>query len=746
MSVSTNLLSANTSGIETDASGWTAGASTTIAQTGTKWRTGAKSLLLTRTGTAGPASATTATRIAVTAGSTYTAYAYYALVVAAAGRTATVRIDWWAGSTGGTALSSATSPVTTLANSIAWNVNTPPIVIATAPTGAAYASMTVAVDGLGASEQACMDDAAVGPVSLLAGNLLSYAAQGVEQDASAWSAWYGLTVGRSSTAAAEGAWSLLLTSTLAGNAQCGGASSVTTTPGTDYVGYASVQPGTADIPFVIDLRWHDASDTYLGTTTSSTWTGLPAGSWSRVAVTGPAPAGAVKARLVLRPQATASGQTWLCDQMGIHAATPEAGNLLTYGQASMEGGVSPWTAVGGGTIVASTAQAAAGSLSLVLTCTGAADAVVSLATPVPVTAGQAYRVRPTVRPPVDSLPYTVRLDWLNSGGQTIRQTSSGIIAGPATAWTASFTSDLAPVGAVSVRPSIVRSGASAGEVWYVDRVYLAAGGLAAWAEPSTAGYGAVVHVQGLSTDGRNRWGLWRTTPDGAQTPVRGYSGDLTAETTTGDTAVVEDYEAPLGVAVAYYVKAWTAPAGADWTAYSVDWLTLPHPDELAVVLKDPALPARNLKATVTTMPVWKRAARQGVHDIRGRARPVILTDVRASRTGNVAVSTATDVERQALVWLLSSGNTLLAQWPASWGEPDTYIQVGDLDEARPSDYAPQPDREWTLALTEVDRPIGGLVGTAGRTWQTVRDGYGTWADVLAGARTWLDVLTGVGGS
>ncbi len=132
--------------------------------------------------------------------------------------------------------------------------------------------------------------------------------------------------------------------------------------------------------------------------------------------------------------------------------------------------------------------------------------------------------------------------------------------------------------------------------------------------------------------------------------------------------------------------------------------------------------------------------------MRGRARPVVLTDVRAARTGTLTLTTATDAQRQALWWLLESGHTLLAQWPASWGIGDLYLQVGDAEENRISDYAPQPDREFVLAVTEVDRPVGALVGSAGRTWQSVLDTNTTWADVLARSRTWLDVLTGVQGS
>ncbi|MFD0276178.1 hypothetical protein ACFVHB_20055 [Kitasatospora sp. NPDC127111] len=741
MSVSTNLLSASVSDVETTTTGWSAGTNTTLAL-GTRGYTGSASLKLTATAT-NTVSATTVTRVAVTAGQVYTAYGYAALETAATGRSVNVFIAWYNAPSGGSPLSYSTSPSSSLANSTAFQTP-PPILIATAPAGATYAVVGINVMGLTAGQAALFDAVALGLPALISGNLMTYAAQSVEQDGSAWTALAGATVTRSSTAALEGWWSLLATSTASSGTADVGTTAVPVTAGTEYLAYAWVHPGQTGTVSA-ELRWQDASSSPVGTAAVGSWPSLPSGNWTRVGVAGSAPTGATKAQLVIRAASSAVGQTWLIDQAAAVQVTNEPGNLIGYGPYSMEGGVGGWTASGGGSIAASTAQAAEGSTSLALTCTGTADAVVSLA-PIPVTAGQAYRFRPSVRPPVDGLTYTVRLDWVNAGGQTIRQTSSGITAGSSSTWTYSYTSDLAPTGAVSVRPSIVRSGASPGEVWYVDKAFLAAGGLAAWAEPTTAGYGAVIHVQGLTTDGRNRWGLWRTTPDGMQTPVRGYSGDLVSETTTGDATIVEDYEAPLGVPVAYYLKAWTAPAGTDWTAYTVDWLTLQHPDPLCVVLKDPALPARNLRAVVTTMPTWKRAARQGAHSIRGRARPVILTDVRSSRTGSVVLSTATDTERQALVWLLESGHTLLAQWPPGWGEADVYLQVGDLDEGRPSDYSLQPDREWTLALTEVDRPIGGLVGSAGRTWQTVKDSRATWAEVLAGSRTWLDVLTGVGGS
>ncbi len=741
MAVTTNLLAANVSDIETDASGWTAGTNTTVAQSTTKAYTGTKSLSLTRTTSGGAASATTAARVAVTAGSVYTAYAFFALVVAAAGRTATVRIDWWTASSGGTAISSATSPAATLASSTAFQTP-PPILIATAPATTAYASVTVTVSGMSTSEVVAVDAIALGPPALITGNGLDYATQSVEQDATTWTAWTGATLARSSTAAVEGWWSLQATSTGAGSAQIA-SPVVATTPGAEYVGYVSVRPATAGLTMTARLWWGDSGGSFLALTDLA-WPSLPAATWTRCGVSGVAPAGAAQVRLVLVPTATATGQVWLFDQAFARQAVNEAGNLLDYARYGGEVSAAGWTATGG-TLAQSTAQSAEGTASFALTCTGTVDAVVSLATAVPVTAGQAYTVRPFVRPPAAGGTYVVRMAWLNSGGATIRQTSATWTS-TAGSWTSSSTVDLAPVGAVSLRPSIVRSGSTAGDVWYLDKILITAGGLAAWAEPSTGGYGALVHLQGLTTGSRTRWGLWRTTADGTQTPVRGYGGDQTSVTTTGDVNVVEDYEAPLGVPVTYYVKAWTAPTGTDWIAYTSAALTIAHPNALGVVLKDPALPSRNLVAVVTSVPTWQRAARQGSHVVRGRARPVILTDVRSSRTGSLVLSTQTDAERDAMWWLLESGHTLLAQWPATWGMGDVYVQVGDVSEGRPSDYAPQSDREWTLALTEVDRPIGGLVGSAGRTWQTVKDGYATWADVLAKYRTWLGVLTGVEGT
>jgi hypothetical protein len=227
----------------------------------------------------------------------------------------------------------------------------------------------------------------------------------------------------------------------------------------------------------------------------------------------------------------------------------------------------------------------------------------------------------------------------------------------------------------------------------------------------------------------------------AAQPVRGWLGDLTSQTITGDIAVATDYEAPLGVPVQWRVIL-LDPSGVARMSYTSDPVTL-DAETTDVWLKDPGLPQRSVRVTVATpMPTWSRAARQGVNQVRGRALPVAISDVRAGKTGDLTVVTETDADREALWWVLESGSTLLIQWPPAWGEDDIYVSVGDVQAAPVVDYAEFHDRTWVLPLTEVDRPIGGVTGSADRTWQTVKDTNPTWADVLAGASSWLDVYTG----
>lgn len=129
-----NLLDANTAGIETSAAGWTAGSNTTIAQSATQHQAGSNSLACTVTAT-GTSSAITATKYALVGGNQYTASAY--VFPPAASKTATVGINWYDASN--TFISTTTGSSTALTAS----AFTQCVVTGDAPRNASQATVTV---------------------------------------------------------------------------------------------------------------------------------------------------------------------------------------------------------------------------------------------------------------------------------------------------------------------------------------------------------------------------------------------------------------------------------------------------------------------------------------------------------------------------------------------------------------------------------------------------------------------------
>ncbi|MFF9525363.1 hypothetical protein ACF1DV_25790 [Streptomyces achromogenes] len=738
MSVPTNLLGANVESVETDTSGWVAGANTTLFKS-SRWYMGAASLGMTATAT-GSVTASTASRVAVTAGVTYQAYAYFAAVTAGAGRTATVTVDWYSTSTGGTAISSSSGSVS-LDATTAWNAP-PPQVTAQAPAGAQYAALTITVSGVSAGQQMCADLATLGRPFNYSVNLLPYTATSVETDTSEWAAEANTSLSRTQPTAREGWYSLVLTSGAAG--QLGAVSiPVSVTPGTAYMGQVSAQSAYGSIR--VDLRWHDSTGTLISTTTGQDWA-LSSSAWTTCNTIGMAPAGAATARLVLAPTATAAGQTWLCDIMAVLDLTTvySADDLIPAGASDFEGGIDPGWTVTGGTASLSSTYAYSNTYSMSMIADGG-DLSISLTTPVarPAVAGQSYQLRAPLRIPSGALPWATQIEWLDSTGSSLRTRWQTWTPGTGGGWYTGPMGDIAPEGVVAVRVGVTYTGLAAGTTVYIDRVQLIPGGLTVAAVPAGGG-GVALTVTGLTTVGPTwRWSLVRIDSAGNSAPVRGWTGDLTDQTITGDVAVVTDYEAPLGVPVQWRLTV-RDPAGPGWQSYTSDPVTLDAP-ATDVWLKDPGLPARSVQLTVgTPMPTWSRAARQGVNSVRGRQLPVVISDVRSGKTGTITVITETDDDVRALWWVLETGNTLLLQWPPGWGEDDMYVSVGDVQAAPVVDYAEFHDRAWQLPLTQVDRPIGGITGSADRTWQTVKDSGPTWLDALAGATSWLDVYTGEG--
>ncbi|MFD4699766.1 hypothetical protein [Streptomyces niveus] len=744
MSVASNLLAANVASIETDATGWTAGASTTRTRSTARFYSGVASLLLTATA-AGSVTATTASRVAVVAGTEYTSYAYFANITSVAGRTATVSVSWYANAAGGSPISTSTSAALTLATATTWS-EPPPILIATAPVGAAFASVTVTVTGLAAAAAVAVDVISLGPPNAVSGNFLPYNTQGLEVSAVGWAAETNATIARTTTDSYEGWACLQSTSGAAGSMEVRTVASVPVTVGTEYLALSYVRAPAAGLDFKVQILWLDGASAPIGTRASYTWQPTAtAGSWTRCTASGVAPAGAVTAKLVLTLTATAAGQVWITDQMSLARAALIPQSFLNYNAQSIEMDASAWNASANCTIARSTARSWEGAASLMVTPTGAGDAIVRLTQDFPVTPRQVYRMYPYVYHGVMATDPVVDMlfSWYDADGVFMHTSYYRWIMGAGAGWWAPLGSAPAPAGAAKVNVGLRFVAPTAGDIFYVDHVAVGPGGVGVVADPIPDAYGASIHVQGLTTSGYTYWSLMRMTPDGALTPVRGPDGDMSRLTITGDTAVAEDYEAPLGESIRYYMKRWTTDP---YAMANSDPLTLPEPPDTTVILKDPGLPARSTTAVVGTLPDWTRAARQGVNAVRGRARPVVISDVRTSRTGTLTLVTQSQAEIDAMWWLLETGNVLLLQWPRAWGERDVYVTAGDATEAHIVAHAEYMDRTWSVPLIEVDRPIGGVTGSGDRTWSTVSTESPDWLTVLTTSSSWLDVYTGVEGA
>jgi hypothetical protein len=415
------------------------------------------------------------------------------------------------------------------------------------------------------------------------------------------------------------------------------------------------------------------------------------------------------------------------------------GNLLPYNVSDIEVDATGWT-VTGGTATQSSTMALTSGYSLKMVAAGGTSMVATMTVPIGgVQEGYGYQFAPCLVEPYDRT-YQTRIEWLDSSGAALRTRWQTWI-GHTGAWLIGTMGDLAPDGAVAAQLSVVIPNPTAGETWYMDRVEWKVGGLTTKAV-ATGAAGATITVRGLSTGGPTwTWSLHRIVSGEDPAYVRGWDGDLVAQPIIGDVAVATDYEAPLGVPVRWRATI-KDPAGSSQITYTSDPITL-DAETTDVWLTDPGLPQRSCQLTVSTpMPTWTREARQSVSYVRGRALPVVISDVRSGKAGDLTVVTQTDAERQALWWVLDSGGPLLLRWPPGWDEEDIYVSVGTVSAAPVVEYAEFSDRTWVLPLTQVDRPIGGVTGSASRTWQTVKDAGSSWSAVLSGASSWLDLYTG----
>ncbi|MFF7408698.1 hypothetical protein [Streptomyces lydicus] len=754
MAYITNLLAANASTFEGGSTAWvTSGSNTTLSVVTGQSPSDGGTYSMRATATAAGQVELISPRWTVSAAQEYVCRSQLRTSTTTAGKTATALITWYDAATGGTSLGTASFTVNVNTSS-GWFVANYPVVIGVAPANALSATLKLTVTGLAAAEYVNFDNINASPTTKRAGQLFDYNTQSIEQSTAGWLAGNGTMTRVSGALETNAGFAVLgVTSVAAGNVDISTNAYAAVTGGATYVAYAAVQALWSTTVYA-ELRWYDASNALLSTEQRTEAYTTP--SVLRLAIVGRAPTDAVKAKIYIRPQATAAGQLFYVDDVYLCPAPNPVGNLLTYDEFSTESTLPAWTLTGGTGLgrIFLTSGITDGYYSLTYTPTDHGIQTLSLDRLIPVTPGTTYVVGATYfgyNPSAEATTqtYRARIDWYDAGGLLFqadnpdgfysRTVQPGTISGSSSTETRKC-----PEGAALARVTVeIDHSGSLLSAYYVDNVIF---------KESTPEYelnvdnetGAIIFTMNATppygTGGTIT--VQRVHQDGTMVPLRGYGLEYDRAPFTETPLVIEDYEAPLGQSV-WYKADWYDVAGTRSWMENTQTVNTPKLDDSNYVwFKSPGLPAVNTRVMMEAPLKWARASRSATYEIVGRKNPVNVTDRRGGRTSSLTILVWDASANELFNSLLDSGLPALIQAMPGYGiDGNLYLSVGDVSVEPLDPDAREEGWRWTLAVAEIDRPSGGIQGSAGATWQTILDAYDTWEDLFNSHETWADVLT-----
>lgn len=153
----------------------------------------------------------------------------------------------------------------------------------------------------------------------ISGNVLTYNAESVETDISAWlSGNNSPTISQDTTHALDGthAVKLVPTSVASGSQSLWSTPRVTVTAAKTYLSYASIWTAAANLTGAMDLDWYSSGGTYISSSTGPTIT-LTANAWTQIWVVGLAPATTASCVVIPGWNATSTAQTAWMDEFFI---------------------------------------------------------------------------------------------------------------------------------------------------------------------------------------------------------------------------------------------------------------------------------------------------------------------------------------------------------------------------------------------------------------------------------------------
>ncbi|WP_060905309.1 hypothetical protein [Streptomyces scabiei] len=719
MAIPGNFLSVTTESVDPNTSGWAAKLNCSLSL-GTGGRNGDGCVQM-KSVAAGEMQARTYSSYAVTPAETYWAFAD------ASGTSVPERIGIRWLNASGTEIS-ITWSLTTATASATWHRIS---VGGTAPAGTARAQVLVSATAGAGNQNTFFENVYLGYPLRFAGNLLSFDAEQHDLSGTTWGVETNCSLSRTAPMLSwpvnwyySGGEQLTLTVTANGNASALCTERPAVTPGTEYLGYAYLNPPTSGSSCWIELRFYDASNAQIQATRSVL--AAPGTGWYRQIASAVAPAGAATASLAFGITSGTTAQVVRTESAVLKVRTtttvssiPEP-SVVLYADSGFEQGVGQWTVPSGvATIARSTpwgAQAFVETYSLTVTSSTATASTIRSGQ-YPVTPGVNWRVSTAAKRVGGGWTLAASVRWLNAASSLISTSSSSAVAVPSDGlWYIIAQDFTAPATAAFAQIDYTLTATSGSSTLQLDAVQLFQVLPATTVVVDHSTTSAEITVREI--DASWLMTLYRVLGDGSRTLVRGSSGLIEQVAAGADTYIVTDYEAPLGVPVSYRIEFYSASTGALVAYRTTSVFTLDAGDINYSWLKDPLRPQLNRRVLVKEAPAWQQPIEQNVMRLAGRQNAVVLSRIRSGREGSLTVWTQSDDERESLRFLLATGNVLLWQSDPSMGEPDVYVSVGQTSFPRVSTYAPEGWREWQLPLTEVDRPTGGTTGSA--TW-TVRD-------------------------
>lgn len=239
--------------------------------------------------------------------------------------------------------------------------------------------------------------------------------------------------------------------------------------------------------------------------------------------------------------------------------------------------------------------------------------------------------------------------------------------------------------------------------------------------------------------------------------VHSWPGDgLDCIMLVGSSATLYDTEAPLDIPFSYRLE------DCDGVAASV--LSSEHvvPSSGRFWLKDPVRPYANVPVTqrgdqnpcLPVSGVYFRSMGEESFPGAGvlqravnRRNGIAVVRPRYGYSSTLNLATRQFIDRDAVRDLLSTGDVLQIQGPASYGIPEVYVHVPGTPvwQRLSSDHK----RQWrivSIPFDEVDRPAGLGYGVLGTRWMDLCDVYGSFAAMEAAGISWRDVMAGQAGA